>query len=82
MSNLGRIKNLKSNKILKPTPNNYGYLRINLYKNNKIKQYKIHRLVAYIQIPNKDKSKTEINHLDENKENNNKKNLAKKLVNL
>ena len=75
MSNLGRIKNLKSNKILKPIPNNYGYLRINLYKNNKIKQYKIHRLVAYMFIPNNDKSKIEINHLDENKENNNMNNL-------
>ena len=73
ISNLGRVKSLKYGKerILKPYENQDGYLEVNLYNDDKKRNHiKIHRLVANAFIPNKDISKTEINHKDENKGNN------------
>ena len=80
VSNLGRVKSLnyrqtKREKILIPIKNNYyGYLYVMLYKNNNRKFLKIHRLVAntFIDNPN---NYTQINHIDECKENNNVNNL-------
>ena len=71
ISNLGRVKRYKNGywKSLKPIKNNYGYLSVNLYKNGKAKKYDIHRLVALHFIPNLE-NKSEVNHIDENKENN------------
>jgi len=76
ISNLGKVKSLKYGKerILKPR-NNKGYLEVDLPKDGKHKSYKVHRLVAQAFIPNDDLFKTEINHIDENKENNNVNNL-------
>jgi len=81
VSNLGRVRSLPRNgtvndiKILKPKKENNGYLRIGLCKNGEQKLYSIHRLVASAFIPNDDLFKTDINHKDENKENNNVENL-------
>lgn len=72
ISNLGRVKSLKNNKILKNMTNEYYF--VGLYK-NKIKKYmKIHRLVAQAFIPNPNNYSC-INHKDENKFNNNVNNL-------
>lgn len=51
-----------------------GYLYLNLYKNNKCKTFKIHRLVAEAFIPNP-KNFPQVNHKDEDKSNNNASNL-------
>ena len=80
VSNLGRVKKLnyrgKENreKILKGVPDKDGYLRIHLHKYNKSKTKRIHRLVAecFIENPN---NYPMINHIDENKQNNNVENL-------
>lgn len=81
VSNKGRVKSLgngKSNnskeRTLKLTKNKDGYLKISLFKNGKIKSYLVHRLVATTFIPNPD-NLSEINHIDENKENNCANNL-------
>ena len=80
ISNLGSVKSLKDNhgnyteEIRNGTPNNKGYLIIDLYKNGKRKHYSIHRLVAQAFIPNPDNLPI-VNHKDENKENNNVDNL-------
>lgn len=81
VSSLGRVKSLgKGNsnnskeKILKLDKNYKGYLQINLYKDGKLKHYRVHRLVANAFIPNPNNYE-EINHKDENKENNCVENL-------
>lgn len=51
-----------------------GYGRIGLTKNGKTNRKYIHRLVAEAFIPNPE-NKSEVNHIDENKENNNIENL-------
>ena len=43
---LGNIKNIKYNRLLKPTLGKGGYLTVLLSKNNKHKRFYIHRLVA------------------------------------
>ena len=67
MSNLGRVKN-KHGRILKPEIRN-GYYSVSLMKNNKRRNYRIHRLVAEAFIPNPD-NLPQVNHKDENKLNN------------
>lgn len=51
-----------------------GYYRVLLSKNNKIKNYLVHRLVAQTFIPNPN-NLPQVNHKDENKTNNNVNNL-------
>jgi len=79
VSNLGKVKSLQRNgtikqdRILKQYIDKYGYYYVGL-RNKKIKKFKVHRLVAEAFIPNKD-NLVQINHKDENKKNNNVKNL-------
>lgn len=85
ISNFGKVKSLKrmrrfrgglaliNERIMKPKIHS-GYYRIGLCKNNKIKTFNIHRLVALSFIPNPYKKRT-INHIDCNKANNNVNNL-------
>lgn len=67
VSNLGRIKSLprngtkKSEKILSTKHDKYGYVCIDLYKQNKSKTFKVHRLMGKVFIPNPD-NLSEINH--------------------
>ena len=61
-------------RMLKPTYDKDGYLRVNLCKNGKQKTRFIHRLVAGAFIPNPN-GYSEINHRDENKVNNYANNL-------
>ena len=74
ISNLGRIKNLnymrtRKNKILEPYKNSYGYLMITLYKDNKRKNFMVHRLVAHMFVDGYF-DKAEVNHIDEIRDNN------------
>lgn len=87
ISNLGRIKSLdrmvrhsgclkriQYGKILKVKHDGGGYQFVILHKNNQKKPFKIHRLVALAFINNAS-NKSEVNHLDENKDNNIFRNL-------
>lgn len=65
ISNLGRVKSLNKNKILKPSDNGHGYLFVNLCKNNKPQHKYIHRLVAK-HFLNNTFNFPEINHINEN----------------
>jgi hypothetical protein len=75
VSNLGNVRNKKTNKILKPFSTGNEYLKVSLNKNGKPKQFFIHRLVAQTFIPNPNNLK-EVNHIKEfEKTNNNVENL-------
>ena len=70
ISNLGKIKSFYGKeKLLKPKKNHGGYLEVLLYKNNKNRLHRVHRLVAEAFIPNPE-NKPEVNHKDGNKLNN------------
>ena len=74
VSNLGNVRNAKTLKILCKIKHRQGYQMTSLYKDGKQKYFLIHRLVAIAFIENP-KNLEEINHIDENKENNNFSNL-------
>ena len=74
VSNLGRVRSLETERILKPSKNTWGYLFVSLYKNGIKKAVRIHRLVALAFIPNPDNLPC-INHKDEDKTNNTVDNL-------
>ena len=74
VSNFGRVKRVKTNRVLKGSKHTHGYLVVGLYKNNTKSTKKIHRLVAEVFIPNTD-NKPEVNHIDEDKTNNMVSNL-------
>ena len=73
VSNLGRIKNIKTNTIKSQQIRN-GYYSVRLFKEGKGKHFNTHRLVAIAFIPNKE-NKKQVNHIDGNKLNNNVINL-------
>ena len=71
VSNLGNVRNIKTNRLLTGDINNCGYYRVCLYHKNKKKRYFRHRLVAEHFIFNDDiENKTQVNHIDGNKLNN------------
>jgi hypothetical protein len=86
ISNKGRVKSLSREKrnrqgkwirkevILKPGMNRLGYFMVSLYKDKKAKSKKLHRLIAEAFIPNPNNLPC-VNHIDENKENNDIDNL-------
>lgn len=74
VSSWGRVKNSRTGRVLKAGKDIYGYLFVNVYKNGKRTNYKVHRLVAQAFIPNP-QNKPQVNHIDENKENNYVENL-------
>lgn len=65
VSNLGRVRNDKKNKLIKPFDNSHGYLQVKLNGIN----YRVHRLVAKAFIPNPNNFEV-INHKDNNRANN------------
>ena len=77
----GRVKSLNYNKtgkekILKAKKDKDNYEYVCLSKNNKQKNFKIHRLVAHMFLSNDNPiEKVDVNHIDENKENNHVSNL-------
>lgn len=73
ISNLGNVKTIKGKvKTIIYDSSKYGY--VELWKNNKGKKFRIHRLVAEAFIPNI-YNKEQVNHIDGNKENNSVSNL-------
>lgn len=69
VSTLGNVKTINGRfkKVVYDNKNSYGY--VELWKNNKGKKFRIHRLVAETFIPNYD-NKEQVNHIDGNKTNN------------
>lgn len=75
VSNLGNIKNNKTNKVLKLSFNKQKYAYVWIKRNDNIWKYKrVHRLVTKAFIPNP-LNKPCINHLDYNPSNNRVENL-------
>lgn len=79
VSNLGNVKSLNYNhtnqeKMLKFGKDRYGYLFVNLHKNGKRKNSKVHRLVATAFIENTNNLPT-VNHVNEDKTDNRVDNL-------
>ena len=76
VSNYGRVRSIKfgKEKILKTSRNTNGYLFVSIRKNGHRKNCRVHRLVAETFIPNPS-NLSEINHLDEDKDNNLVQNL-------
>lgn len=74
INNEGNVINKDTGKIKSHNNNTKGYLFVSLYKENKVKQLYVHRLVALYFIPNPNNFET-VNHIDGNKENNHVQNL-------
>ena len=87
VSNLGRVRSvdryvkskgesywLRKGKMLSPTKDKNGYLKVNLSCNGKHNIIRVHRLVTEAFLPNPD-NLPEVNHKDEDKTNNRVENL-------
>ena len=74
VSNLGKVRNIKSGRLLKPVLDKYGYLKHCLYGHDKKKYLLLHRIIATAFIDNPEE-KPQVNHIDENKTNNDLSNL-------
>ena len=83
VSNYGNVKSLNRinrngktvhEKILSQAKSTSGYLQVNLSKDNKVKIFQVHRLVAVAFIDNPD-NKPQVDHIDNNKHNNHVENL-------
>lgn len=74
VSNLGRVKRVETDRVLKGCKNRAGYLRVRLSKNKIVFNKRIHRLVAESFISNSE-NKSQVNHIDEDKTNNKVSNL-------
>lgn len=68
VSNLGRVWSVKSQRVLKPAGDEYLHVCLTA-KNGKLKNEKVHRLVALAFIDNPDQFPC-VNHKDEDKKNN------------
>lgn len=86
VSNYGRVKSLfriipgrwgamtVQERIIKESPNSWGYSQVGLNKLGKTRPARVHRLVAEAFLENPD-NLPEVNHIDENKANNHVNNL-------
>ena len=74
VSNMGRVLNVKTKRILKAGVNNHGYSNVVLCQNGKKHNFKIHRLVAreFLDNPNNKKC---VDHRNHNKADNHVWNL-------
>ena len=69
VSNLGNVRNVKTQKVLKGRKNTHGYHSVSLYKNDNASNKLIHRLVAGAFLDNAD-DKECVDHIDNNRINN------------
>ena len=74
VSDHGNVRNDKTGRILKPGLNSSCYLSANLCKHKEQYSKNIHRLVAQAFLPNPE-NKPQVDHIDNNKSNNNINNL-------
>lgn len=74
VSNLGRVRNIKHNRVKNTTIRPNGYEYVKLSKDNSTKNFTIHRLVAMTFIDNPN-NLSDVNHKDEDKLNNSVTNL-------
>ena len=74
VSNMGNVRNVRRNTLLRLTKTNKGYIQVGLSKNGILTVLKVHRLVAQAFLPNPDNLPM-INHKDEDKTNNRVENL-------
>lgn len=74
VSNLGRVRNIKTGKFRKGSITPFGYLRLCLYNHGKTESRFLHRLIlqAFMECPD---GKTMVNHINGNKLDNMLKNL-------
>jgi hypothetical protein len=69
VSDVGMVTNTRTCRVLKPEIIWDGYERVTLSQDNKLKRFRVHRLVAEAFIPNPDDLPF-VNHKDGNKRNN------------
>ncbi len=69
ISSHGRVRNNKTNQMMKLKVETNGYIRIGLSKDSKQKFHRIHRLVGFAFLDKKDEDK-EVDHIDHNRSNN------------
>lgn len=74
VNNIGTVYSVKSKRVLRQKIDRYGYAQVTLYHKGHARYISVHRAVAMAFIPNPDR-KNCVNHLDENKLNNDVKNL-------
>lgn len=74
VSNHGRIKRILDLSDMKLQVHYKGHLFLHLFSKGKYRKFFVHRLVASAFIANPE-NKAVVNHIDENKKNNNVKNL-------
>lgn len=65
----GRVWSYKTKRFLKSANNGKGYMFVVLCKDNKCKEFYVHRLVAETYLPNPD-NKPHVGHIDDNPKNN------------
>lgn len=61
VSSIGRVRNDKTNKLLRPGRQSNGYLTVALCHDGKQRSHLVHRLVAVAFLPN-ERSKPQVNH--------------------
>ena len=74
VSDFGNVRNNRTGRILKPRFDSHGYYRINLYQQKIMQVVKIHQLAAKAFLQNLE-NKRNVDHIDNNKTNNNLINL-------
>ena len=74
ITSCGRVYSYKNKKFLTPFYNTKGYLKVDLFKNGKSKQFFVHRLVAEAYIPNPN-NLPQVDHIDNDKNHNHINNL-------
>jgi hypothetical protein len=70
----GRVRNTKTGRILKPQADGRGYALVYLSKNGKVKNHKIHQLVAREWVSNPGEKRC-VDHIDGSRTNNHWENL-------
>lgn len=74
VSNIGNVRNVRRNTLLRLQKTNNGYIRVVLSKNRIKTGFQVHRLVCQAFIENPD-NLPQVNHIDEDKSNNRVENL-------